>query len=368
MRKCFLLVVLLLTTGVFSNALAQDTNPPFVVEDIIERPFITSIVWASDGRMFWTEKDGIVGLQNADGTFQAEPVVTVPVMTGGEQGLQSIALDPAFDENGYFYIYYTTPASPTSPNNADVLTRFQFQNGTGINPLEMLRVPLPENDLQLHNGGRIRFSEVDGFMYLSIGDLGRPAAGQDFNILPGKIHRYTVVGNQLVPAPNNPFPGNSMWAMGLRNTFSFAFDPGTNNIFATENGPDCDDEINLILPNGNYGWTADIDCEDDPASRQSNGLPPLISWTPTISPTGILIYDGAAFPDWQGQLFYCSFKLGELRRQRLNTFRTRFEGDSVLVPAPPDHRCHIEVAQSPEGYIYYSNQTGMFRLVPQTGG
>jgi aldose sugar dehydrogenase len=61
----------------------------------------------------------------------------------------------------------------------------------------------------------------------------------------------------LAPADDNPFPDSSIYAYGLRNTFDFTIDPISGAIFGSENGFHCDDEINLILPGKNYGWSAD---------------------------------------------------------------------------------------------------------------
>lgn len=364
------LLILLTLLCVVLSVQAQDSNPDYRVEPVLERPFITSVIWAPDGRMFWTEKNGILGVASPEGQIQQAPVLELEVQTFNEQGLLSIALDPAFEENHFFYVFYTAPFSVNNTQPANLIVRYTEQDGLGINPIQLFRIDVPvydpdeaENAQSNHNGGRLRFGP-DGFLYVSIGDLGNRSVAQDINNVGGKIHRFVVAGNQLVAAPGNPYVGNSVWALGLRNTFSFAFDPFSGHMFATENGPECDDEINLIVAGQNYGWIADVDCNDPPAVRQAAGARPLISWSPTIAPTGIMIYDGEAFPGWQGQLFYCAFKIGELRRVQLNEARTQFAGDPVLITAPHEQRCAIELAQGPDGYIYYSNSNGLYRLTP----
>jgi glucose/arabinose dehydrogenase len=362
-------VIFVFIASVALLAQAQDDpdNPKYKIETVNNRVFTTSITWAPDGRMFWTEKEGVVGTMSPDGVTQDEPVVKVPVKGDNEQGLLSVALDPDFPKNGFLYIFYTSPPTATNPTVANLLVRYTYteENGKGVgkSPLQLFRIAVPEGK-DLHNGGRLRFGPKDKMLYMSIGDMGIRSAGQDFNHPGGKIHRFLVANNTLVPAPGNPFPGNSTWAVGLRNTFAFDFDLETGNIFATENGPDCDDEINLITKGGNYGWTKDIDCTTPLAQRQSAGLKPLASWTPTIAPTGLLVYSGDAFPGWKGQVFYCSWKQEQLRRYKLNKERTRFEGDSVTVSLPRDRHCTIELAQDAKGYIYYTDITGIYRMVP----
>ncbi len=349
---------------------AQETDQDFTAELVVERPYITSVTWAGDGRLFWTEKEGIVGVASPDGEIQQEPVIEIEVQAFNEQGLLSIALDPAFDENHYFYVFYTIPASVNSPAPANIIVRYTERDGIAIDPVQLFRIDVsvhdpnrPETAQSYHNGGRLRFGP-DGFLYVSIGDLGDRTVGQDLSRPGGKIHRFVIAGNQLVAAPGNPYPGNSVWAFGLRNTFSFVFDPFSGRMFATENGPECDDEINLIVPGQNYGWVADVDCTDPIAVRQASGARPLISWSPTVAPTGIMVYDGDAFPDWSGRLFYCVFKAQQLWQVQLNEARTQFDGEPELVTLPEGQHCAIELAQGPDGYIYYSNPEGLYRLIP----
>lgn len=371
MRKSlFVLLFVALTFTISMSLYAQDVtptpeeNPKYLVEQVVDQPFITSIVWAPDGRMFWTEKEGRIRVMNTDGTIQEDPVIEVDVLTENEQGILSMVLDPKFSENNFFYVFYTAAPSVSNPERTNLIMRYTLQDGIGTSPVQIFAIPIPDNGLAIHNGGRMRFGD-DGFFYVSIGDMGARAIAQDINQLGGKIHRFVVAGTQLVPAPGNPYMGSTVFALGVRNTFSFAFDPKTPSVlFATENGPDCDDEINRIIPSGNYGWTDKVDCNDPIDIRQIGGLKPLLSWTPTISPTGIMVYEGDAFPGWKDQVFYCSYKLEELRRVKLTENRAEFAGDPQLVSAPADQRCQIELEQGPDGYIYYTNITGMFRLRP----
>lgn len=368
MKKLFVLLTMLVMPLL---VVAQEPTPaksvdktPFDIEELLEAPLITSIVWAPDGRMFWTEKNGVIGTMSADGVVQDEPVLKLDVYNINEDGLLSIALDPQFEENHYFYTFYTLDASPTNPSLANFIMRYTEKDGVATEPLQLMRIQIPPNDFNLHNGGRLRFGPADGYLYVTIGDMGSRAAAQDFNNISGKIHRYLVSNGTLVPAPNNPYPGNSLWILGVRNTFAFDFDPVNNLLFATENGPECDDEINLIIPGQNYGWTENVRCDDPPAIRQAAGVAPLVSWTPTIAPTGIMIYSGEAFPTWQNKVFYCSFKLEELNYFELNEQHTQFTNGPVLIPLPENQRCEIELTQGPDGYIYYSSLTAMFRLKP----
>ncbi len=367
MVKRIVTISVLLLCLAWGFVAAQDEEPQYKVEQVNARVMVTGIVWASDGRMFWTEKDGTVGTMSPDGVEQEDPVVKVEVWGLNEDGLLSVVLDPKFDENHYFYIFYTAPVSVDNPAIADLIIRYTYTEkdgvGTGEDPQRMLRVEIPTVDRNEHNGGRMKFGP-DGYLYVSIGDMGDKNQPQDLNLIGGKIHRFSVSGTNLLPAPGNPFIGSSIWAYGVRNTFEFDFDP-MGGLFGTENGPDCEDEINRLLPGKNYGWTADINCDQPLAIRQSVGLKPFVTWTPTIAPTGIIYYTGEAFPEWQNQVFYCSWKVEQLRHYKLNDDHTAFVGDSIQVDIPGDSHCTIDVAQSPEGYIYYSDVAGIYRVIPK---
>lgn len=374
-KKFIFFGLLLIVTCVWvvgaQEATAQPTlayRSTYKSELVLERLFVTSIVWASDGRMFWTEKNGVVGTMSPDGVVQEEPVVEIEVQAVNEQGLLSIALDPKFDENHYFYVFYTMPPDVNNSGPGNVIVRYLYEDGVGKSPVQLFRIEIPKAGSveyrDLHNGGRIKFGPADGFFYVALGDLGIRSAGQDFNVPSGKIHRFVVSGNTLIPAPGNPFPGNSTWITGVRNTFAFTFDPLTGLILATENGPECDDEINLLIPGQNYGWSADIDCNSPIEQRQASGVKPLVSWTPTIAPTGIMLYDGDIFPDWKGKLFYCAWKTEEMSYFEMNEKHTQLVGTAVTLELPGAKKCSIELAQGPDGLIYYSNITGMFRLEP----
>ena len=102
----------------------------------------------------------------------------------------------------------------------------------------------------IHNGGRIAFGP-DGKLYVTIGDTSRPETAQDAEALKGKILRYNPDGSILA---DNPIPGSPVYALGLRNPFGLAFRPETGELFATDNGPAGNDELNVIRAGANYGW------------------------------------------------------------------------------------------------------------------
>jgi aldose sugar dehydrogenase len=259
---------------------------------------------------------------------------------------------------------HTRPGNATD-YPANEVVRFHEVDGVGSDPQVMLSVPIMTGELQ-HNGGNLHF-DADGLLYISFGDYGDATNAQLMDTIPGKLHRFQVVDDQLVPAEGNPFPDSSIYAYGLRNTFDFTLDPISGAVFGTENGFHCDDEINLILPGQNYGWSADYgtQCFGTDALDLPDHVPPLLSYTPTIAPTGIVIYDGAAFPEWQGQLFFCAFKTGIITRVVLDETRTQVESSAPLELAA-DQGCRLDIAVGPDGTIYFADPSAIYRIVPDS--
>jgi glucose/arabinose dehydrogenase len=141
------------------------------------------------------------------------------------------------------YLYYSDAASG---NN--VLVRVRDRNGRA-GETEALRSFLPWST-GYHNGGDLLFGP-DGMLYASVGEAHAPEHAQDPQDEGGKILRLTPRG--AVPS-DNPFGGSAAFTIGHRNSFGLCLDPATGDIWQTENGPDVDDEVNLLRAGENYGW------------------------------------------------------------------------------------------------------------------
>lgn len=356
-RLCALLLLLLLS----ALPAAAQQPPPYVIEAFVTGlDFPVAMAFAPDGRLFVTEKNtGRVRVVSAEGELQADPVIELPTDGYVERGLIGIALDPGFAENGFIWVYHTQPNTVEPPYPINKVVRFREEAGQGYDPVEMLSIPVTTR-VGHHMGGNLHF-DAQGYLYVAIGDYGDAAFAQDLDALPGKIHRFAVEDDQLVPAPGNPFgEERSLYAYGLRNPFDFYIDPLTGDIFAGENGPTCDDEVNLILAGGNYGWRPDYPCDDaDPQS--ASYVYPLVYYTPPEAITGILVYNGAMFPEWAGDVFFCSWNFGTLRRAELNRQRDAFR--RVNVVTLPGRSCHTDLAEGPEGAIYFTEAGGIYRLL-----
>ncbi len=348
-----------------ASAAAQpeaDAGVRYRVERYRVANYPVALAFAPDGRLFYTEKTtGSVRLVAADGTPQLQPVITLPTDSLVERGLLGIALDPDYAGNGHIWVVHTRPGTARD-YPANQVVRFTERDGQGSDPQVMLSVPITNGELK-HNGGNLHF-DAEGRLYVSFGDYGDAALAQNLDAMPGKIHRFQVTEAGLEPAPDNPFPGSSVYAYGLRNTFDFTFDPTTGNLFGAENGFKCDDEINLILPGGNYGWGPDYgeQCFGYAPVAVPNYQPPLLSISPTVGMVGIMIYDGGAFPAWSGDLFWCEWNSGALRRAVLDASRTQIT--AVYSVDLQGQFCRIDVTTGPDGLIYFADPSGIYRIIP----
>jgi glucose/arabinose dehydrogenase len=206
----------------------------------------TAMEFAPDGRIFVCLQDGPVRVVK-DGVLLSTPFLTVTTDGSGERGLLGVAFDPDFDVNHWVYIYFTVPGSP--PHNR--VSRFTANGdvavtGSGVVVLELDSLSTAEN----HNGGAIHFGP-DGKLYVAVGDNANRAHAQTLSNLHGKMLRVNRDGS--IPA-DNPFSGSAIWALGLRNPFTFAIQPGTGRMMINDVGENSWEEINEGRPGANYGW------------------------------------------------------------------------------------------------------------------
>ena len=363
MKKIILhIVMMFIVFDVFFSGLPSQAQqpPPFHVEVVVKiARFPVALAFAPDGPLFYTEKEtGGVRVVNPDGLLQSEPVIELPTDNFVERGMLGIAIDPNFTENHYIWVYHTQPNTIEPPFPINKVVRFREEEGIGYDPIDMFEVPIFTRE-GYHNGGNIHFG-YDGMLFISVGDIGNPALAQDPNEQAGRIHRFMVDGDTLVPAPDNPIPGNSTWALGLRNPFDFDFDPYNGNIIAGENGTHCDDEINVIFPGGNYGWYPGYDCDDQ--RRDNPGVVyPMVYFSPVEAITGVMVYDGIMFPEWLGDVFFCSWNTGLIRRLILTEGRTLAVAVEIL--RLPNYSCATDLEVAPDGSIYFTGFESIYRLV-----
>ena len=263
----------------------------------------TAIAQAPDGRMFVTEQGGALRVVDAAGTLLSTAALQLNVDSDGERGLIGVAVDPDFSNNGYIYLYYTTPVG-TLHNR---ISRFQLvpPSSNVVSPgSELPLADLPDLVNNNHNGGALHFG-IDGKLYVGVGDNGIGANAQSNTTRLGKMLRLNPDGT--IPS-DNPFfatltgDNRSIWATGLRNPFTFAVQPVTGTIYINDVGEATWEEINLGAAGANYGWPA-----TEGPTTAAGVTAPLFAYNhnaaspPGSGPggffTGHAIIGGAFYPD-----------------------------------------------------------------------
>jgi len=292
------------------------------------------------GRLFIVEQGGVIRIFK-NGSLLTTPFlnITSRVISGGEQGLLSVAFHPNYETNGRFFVNYTAPGGGAAGQSIIAEYRVSAANPDVADNTERVLLAIPD-PFSNHNGGLNMFGP-DGFLYIGLGDGGSGGDpqnnGQRLDTLFGKVLRINVDGAQPYAIPSdNPFVGTTgargeVWAYGLRNPWRFSFDPCNNRLFLADVGQNAWEEVDLIQRGGNYGWRIMEGpvCFNPPSGCSTTGLQmPIGSYDhgQGCSVTGGYVYRGTASPILIGRyLFadYCSGRLWELRETGPNVWAMR---------------------------------------------
>jgi glucose/arabinose dehydrogenase len=354
MRRRLLLAGLVAAALVLAPAAAHAIDARRVVGGL-ERPVAFTF---GPGRELWyVEKDTgevhVVALGDGANRLFA----TVGGVNGeGERGMLGIALHPSYPDEPFVYVYVTRTDGGKLRNQ---ILRFEDRGGTGADQTVIFSSPASSSPY--HNGGRIAFGP-DGMLYAIVGDGHDASNAQDRSDNDrGKIIRITPDGD--VPVMN-PF-GDRVWSYGIRNSFGFAFDPETERLWESENGPACNDEVNLIRRGRNLGWGPSATCEGaSPANTNRDGPHPLRPKTFYRSPIGIT---GIAFCDGcrlgrpsEGAACHGAVNDGTVTRLVLNRGRTGIARRTVVYDHPSGT---LSFEVGPGGGLFFSDFGGIYRLV-----
>ncbi len=318
--------------------------------------FPAAFTFAPDGRLFYGERfNGQIRIRNL--TTSADSLFfTVPnLATTKEQGLLGLALHPNYPSTPYVFAFATRSIGGVARNQ---IVRLTNAGGTGTN----MKVILETGATTHHNGGRILFGP-DRKLYVVTGDGGNQASAQDLGGVQGKVLRVEASG--AVPT-DNPFPGSPVFAYGIRNSFGFTFDPQGGRLWETENGPECNDELNLVLRGRNHGWGPTATCATPPGpptNTNRDGPQPVLPkklYNPVVAPTGAGFCSACGLGSASaGRLFLAAWKTGELRRVTLGSTRTTVAAEGVVYRHPSGI---LSVERAPNGRLYFSDSTAIFRL------
>lgn len=321
-----------------------------VVAEGLSHPW--SLAFLPEGDMLVTEKSGTLRRLGADGKL-GDPIPGVPdVYFASQGGLFDVMLDKDFAHNRVLYLSY---AAGPPQENATTLMRARLIGG-GLADQQVIFEVARRKATALHYGGRLA-QLADGTILLSVGEGSRyKEEAQDPSNHLGTIIR--VNGDGTVPA-DNPFVGRvsfqpEIYSYGHRNPQGLIVDPKTNTIWEHEHGARGGDELNLIKPGENYGWpvvTTGVDytyAQITPHRTYPGMVDPVVDWVPSIAPSGLVLYQGAMFPNWQGK-----FLVGGLASTdaRLLTMENGKITKEVILFSELEERIR-DLRAGPDGAVY----------------
>ena len=312
-----------------------------IVADNLKIPW--ELVFAPDGRIFFTERDGNLWVIENE---SMELVATFPASHTSEGGLLGLALDPEFEKNNFLYLYQTYFDFELHHNK---VVRYTVSNNQ-LTDEQILIDKIP--GAVWHDGGRIKFGP-DEKIYITTGDSTNANLSQKIDSLAGKILRINADGT--IPS-DNPFESSPVFSYGHRNPQGI--DWNENGILvSSEHGPSGEkgyahDEINVIEPGKNYGWPVIV--------GDSNNLeytnPILHSGDVTWAPSGLLYYDSDKIPEWKGM-----FLVAALRGQHVMVMDLDLENNrvnSVEKIFQDEYGRLRDLVQSPDGDIFVLTSNG----------
>lgn len=272
----------------------------------------------------------------------------IPGVAGvGEQGALGIALDPDWEAGEeQVFVSYT--------QRRPLRNKIQRLRKTGGKLQRKTLVTIAANTF--HIAGPIHFGP-DGKLYAVTGDAGVPSRSQRVRNPAGKVLRMEESGAR---PSDNPFANGKAFSIGHRNSFGFAFDPVNGRLWQSENGPTCDDEINMILPGRNYGWGGGSAC---PRTSESgpNPVQPEVRINPLTAPTGVAFCDACGLgAEMDGDLLYGTYLTRKIHALDLNADRDGVTGRRVILSHP---RAVLAVEAAPDGTVYISDLRAIYRLV-----
>jgi glucose/arabinose dehydrogenase len=322
--------------------------------------------------MLVTERSGRIRVIK-DGKLDPAPISGVPPVHAVRlSGLMDIALHPKFAQNHWLYLTYTKDMPNEQVSTA--LVRARLEGSALLDVKELLVTDTWAGDGG--SGSRLAFAR-DGMLFMSTGASNGNAA-QEGGSLRGKILRLTDEGKA---APGNPFEGRAgfkpeIYSMGHRNSLALMVHPVTGELWNNENGPNGGDEVNLIKPGKNYGWPVVSYGRDYGGPRISDNPYregwelPAVFWVPAIAVSGMEVYTGDRFPNWKGNTFVGSMRVGEilgtghLQRIVFNARNEELRREMLLTEL---HERIREIRQGPDGLLYLltdEDNAALLRLEP----
>ncbi len=364
----FLLLITLSINSVFSQDIITVGNTELEVREVtsgLDVPW--EMKWGPDGFLWITERDGLVSRINVDtGEKNVILDITNQVWQSSEAGLLGMEIHPEFNSGSpYVFLVYTYLSS--GQKEKVVYYEYDANNDQLINETVLLG-NIPANPT--HSGSRLLILD-DLTMLVTTGDVQDWMDSQNLDVLSGKTLRMSVDisgGTAGFIPSDNPIPNSYVWSWGHRNAQGLALAPN-GKIYSSEHGPSNDDELQILIPGGNYGWPnvqgycdnqwVDYGYAEDLTNSyteidycEDNDIIEAIwsSGSSTIATSDLIWYDNPAIPEFQNTLLMTVLKDKNLVRFTLSEDGSQVE--SVTEFFNNEWGRLRDICVSPDGKIY----------------
>lgn len=332
------------------NTISPPSSAPIILEEKVLAQNLShpwEILWGPDNFIWMTERGGRISRVNP-GSGEVTPVYTIPdVQSAGEGGLLGMVLHPSFTANPHVYVTYNYNSAS---GYREKIVRFTYNGTTLTSPQIILDNVAAAN---IHNGSRLLIYE--NRLYVTTGDAAVPSLAQNTALPNGKVLRFNLDGS--IPA-DNPIANNPVWSWGHRNAQGLTL--VGNKLFASEHGPNTDDEINVIEKGRNYGWPSVRgfcnETDEQTFCTANNIKEPIKAWTPTIAAAGMDYYNSNYIPQWKNSLLVTALKNSRLYQVKLNDTQTAIV-ETMEFFANSYGRLR-DVCVAPDGKVYFSSSNG----------
>jgi aldose sugar dehydrogenase len=333
----------------------------------VEHPW--GFVFLPDGRFLVTERNsGVLSLGTEEGVMH--PVAGVPEIfrpegpTGRSQaGLFDVALHPDFQENRWIYLSFSKP-TPRGAALAVVRGRLGEGEEARLEGVEEIFVMNEEDQDSsgLHFGGSLAFHPATGHLYLTVGERRNISRSQDPADQAGAVLRMTEVGE---PVADNPFANSGdgdayIWSYGHRNPQGAAVAPESGELWIVDHGPLGGDGVYRTQRGANFGWplyTGGVDYSGAPIGYDEppqEVTPPTFLFEEQVAPSGLIFYQGEAFPGWAGDLFTGGLTTRAIHHLRREADGTLAEQQRLLVDL--DRRIRSLAVHPLDGSVWFTTE------------
>jgi glucose/arabinose dehydrogenase len=355
------LLSLAITIGLPTTLLAQESAQIETMVTGLDAPW--GIAPMTGGGILITQKGGSLLYEKAG---VRTSVAGLPKVAGrGQGGLLDITLARDFDQTRVLFMTYAKPQTGGGSGTALISARL-LQDGSRLEKVTPLFEMAPGSSGGRHFGSRV-VEATDGTLFVTIGERGDRPSAQDNSRHNGTIVRVNRDGT--VPQ-DNPFVGQDgvqpeIWSYGHRNPQGAGLD-SQGRLWVSEHGAKGGDEVNVITKGANYGWPIISYGRHYSGDKIGEGTKkagmeqPAHYWDPSIAPSGLMVYSGALFPDWKGDIFVGSLKFDYI---------SRLDGDPLReveqIKTSETQRVR-DIVEGPDGAIWFisAGNENVYRLVP----